>query len=376
MAANAHALLSPSAASRWLQCTPSARIAAKAGEKFSPAAREGTAAHALAEHKLRRLLKQRSQRPVSDYDTDTMEECTDDYVSFIQEAMEDAGKDAKTYVEQQLDLSSFIPEGFGTADCLVVSDKVLHVIDFKYGTGVLVNAKENPQMKIYALGAIDLLGLLYDFDEVLMTIFQPRRENIDTWKTSKKDLLTWGEKVLKPTAELAFTGSGEFKAGDWCRFCPIATKCRVRARAALKVAEEDFKMPPELTDEEIAKILPLLPHMTNWAENLMAYAADAAISHGKHWPGYKVVAGRTIRRYRDEAAVIKAAEANGYHDIFDKKLISLSQMEKLMGKENFQKILGNQVIKPAGKLTLVPMSDKRPEITTGTEEFTEVKDHE
>lgn len=170
MAANAHALLSPSAASRWLQCTPSARIAAKAGEKFSPAAREGTAAHALAEHKLRRLLKQRSQRPVSDYDTDTMEECTDDYVSFIQEAMEDAGKDAKTYVEQQLDLSSFIPEGFGTADCLVVSDKVLHVIDFKYGTGVLVNAKENPQMKIYALGAIDLLGLLYDFDEVLMTI--------------------------------------------------------------------------------------------------------------------------------------------------------------------------------------------------------------
>lgn len=376
MAATNHALLSPSAAHRWLNCPPSAKLAAQMPGKTSIAAEEGTAAHVLAEHKLKRLLRRRSNRPVSSYDTDTMEECTDDYVSFVQEKLEEAkaeSKDPRIFVEQHLNLSPAVPDGFGTADCLIVSDKHLWVIDFKYGTGVLVEAENNPQLMIYALGAISALGQLYPFDTVSLCIFQPRRENVSCWDISRKDLEEWGNKVLKPKAALAFSGGGSFTPGSWCEFCSIAPKCRARAIKQLQIAKYDFKLPPVLKDEEIAKLLAELPDFVSWANQVLSYATEAAIHHGKHWPGFKVVAGRAIRKYKDQDAVIEAATAAGYTDIFDKKLIPLTAMEKLMGKENFKTILGTLIVKPAGKPTLVPESDKRPPINTDDvkKEFTE-----
>lgn len=365
MAATNHALLSPSAAHRWLHCPPSAKLAAQVPGKTSMAAEEGTAAHALAEHKLLRALRRRSQRPVSSYDTDTMEECTDDYVSFVQEKLEQAKaecKDPLIFVEQHLNLEPLVPGGFGTADCLIVSEKHLWVIDLKYGMGVLVDAEHNPQLMIYALGALAALGNLYAVETVSLCIFQPRRENVSCWDIERKDLEEWGEKVLKPAATLAYEGQGKFTPGAWCEFCPIASKCRARAIKALQVAQYDFQLPPVLSDKEIAQLLKELPDFVTWANNILSYATEAAIQHGKHWPGFKVVAGRSVRKYKDPEAVGKAAEAAGYTDIWDKKLITLTAMEKLMGKENFKAILGKLIVKPAGKPTLVPESDKRPAI--------------
>ena len=359
-----HALLSPSAAHRWMNCPPSACLEREFPSSSSEVAAEGTAAHALCEHKLRKLLKLRSKRPQSDFEDDEMDRCSDDYVSFVQEQMGEIPS-PMVLVEQRLDITRYVPEAFGTADCIIVGGDRLHIVDFKYGMGVLVEAEHNPQMMLYALGALELLDGIYDIQKISVSIFQPRRENVCTWSLPKEELLRWARDDLVEKARLAYAGEGEYCAGEWCTFCRAAVRCRARAEEKLRLAKEEFKYPPLITDEEIEDVLGEIPELIKWANAILAYATDAAVNHGKAWTGFKIVEGRSVRRYKDEDDVAREAESAGYTDIFDKKLISLTQMERLMGKKAFTDILDGLIEKPPGKPTLVPLSDKRPAIHTG-----------
>ncbi|MHB1652367.1 MAG: DUF2800 domain-containing protein [Desulfitobacteriaceae bacterium] len=361
-----HALLSASGAHRWMNCTPSARLERELQDNSGEAAAEGTAAHALAEHKLRRALKMRSKKPVSQYDSDEMDGYTDGYVEFVMEqialAKETCG-DPQMLIEQRLDFSKYVQDGFGTGDCVIIADEVLRIIDFKYGQS-LVSAEDNPQMKLYALGALGLFDSLYDISTVSLTIYQPRRENVSTHTVFKETLYQWAEEVLKPTATLAFDGNGQYQPGEWCQFCRAAVKCRARAEEKLSLARFEFSLPPLLTDDDIEDILAKLDDLTSWANDIKSYALEAAVHHGKHWNGFKLVEGRSNRRYKDEEAVAEVAKTAGYRDICRQTLITLTEMEKLMGKTKFSEILGNLIEKPPGKPALVPITDKRPEINT------------
>ena len=360
-----HAVLSASSSHRWLHCNPSARLELEFEDNESGAAAEGSAAHALCEHKLKKALHMKSKRPISDYHSDEMEEHSDAYVEFVLEQLEIAKKickDPLVLIEHRLDFTCYVPEGFGTGDCIIIADKKLTIIDFKYGMGILVDVVENPQMKLYALGALQIYDSLYDINEISMTIFQPRRENVSTWTISVEDLKHWAENELKPKAKIAFDGQGEYIPGEWCTFCKAAIKCRARAEEKLKLAQSEFKLPPLLTDSEIEQILPKLSDLTKWANEIIAYATESAVNHSKEWHGFKLVAGRTVRKYKDEESVAKVAEENGYKDIYRKSLITLTEMQKLMGKTKFEEILGAHIFKSSGKPTLAPISDKRQAI--------------
>ena len=377
MPPEAHSVLGASAADRWMNCTPSAQLTAGMEDETTTFAAEGTAAHALCEWKVRKALKMRAgRRPTSDYWTDKMEEFTDDYRDFIMDLVGQAKltcKDPVTLIEQHLDFSCYVPDGFGTGDFLLVADKELNVVDFKYGRGVAVYADHNPQMMLYALGALNLFDCLYDIEQVTMTIFQPRLSSISTWTISAEELYKWAEEVLKPKAELAAKGEGEFISGSWCRFCKARNTCRARAESFLELAKMEFQPPVLLSDEEVAEVIEKADELSKWASDVMAYAQAEAIENGKHWNGYKLVEGRSTRRFTDEKKVEEAAKGAGYTDIYNKSLITLTAFEKLMGKDIFNEVLGSYVTKPAGKLTLVPVSDKRPEVTVNTvnDEFQE-----
>lgn len=321
----------------------------------------------------------RSKRPVSDYDSDEMEECSDAYVDFVMEqvnAAKQVCKDPIVLIEQHLDFSCYVPEGFGTGDCIIVSDDRIHIVDFKYGIGVLVEAENNPQMKLYALGALALYDALYDIREVSMTIFQPRRENVSTWTIPVEELRSWAENELKPKAQMAFSGEGDYLPGEWCTFCRAAVRCRARAEEKMRLAQTEFRMPPLLSDTEIEEILTVLPDLTRWANEITAYATDAVLNHGKEWDNFKVVEGRSVRKYRDEVKVVEAAVEAGYTDIYRQSLITLTEMQKLMGKEKFEQILGGLIYKPPGRPTLVPKTDKRPAMNTSNaiNEFSEIRE--
>lgn len=366
-----HAILSASASKRWMNCTPSALLEKQFADEESIYAAEGTAAHALAEHKLKRFLKKRSKRPVSDYDCDEMEECTDDYVSFAMEQIEKAKQSCSApvvMIEQRLDFSRWVPEGFGTGDLVIVADDTLYIVDLKYGKGIAVSAEWNPQMLLYSLGALELFDSLYDIEKVNMTIHQPRLENVSTFEITVHDLMEWAEQELMPKAEMAAKGEGEFAVGDWCRFCKAKNTCRARAEEYLRLAKMEFKPPELLSEEEIAEVLKVADELAKWSADVYAYAQDEAITHGRVWNGFKLVEGRSNRKYVNEEEVADAAKAAGYEDIYKKSLIGITEMEKLMGKKDFQKILGSLVYKPQGKITLVPESDKRPPIQTETAE--------
>lgn len=374
-----HATLSASSSHRWLNCTPSALLEQLFPNKESNAAAEGTAAHALCEHKLRRALKMQSRKPTSKYHSDEMDAHTDAYVQFVMETLAEARQlcdDPVLLMEQRLDFSEYVPGGFGTGDCVIIADKLLHIIDFKYGQGVLVDAEQNPQMMLYALGALHVFGSLYDIETVSMTIYQPRRENISTWSISVAELLDWAESELSPKAQLAAEGKGDFCPGPWCTFCRAAVKCKARAEEKMDLAKYEFAKPPLLTDEEIEDILGRLDDLTHWANEIMAYAQDAALNHGKQWRGYKVVEGRSVRKYTDEEAVVAAAKAAGYTDIYRRILLPITEMERLMGKQTFRAVLGDYVEKPAGKPTLVPLSDKRPPLAIASIDFTQITANE
>lgn len=368
MSPKAHSVLGASAADRWMHCPPSAQLTAEMEDNKSVFAAEGTAAHALAEWKVRRALKMRAgRRPTSDYWTDGMEEYTDDYRDYIMELVgqtKQICKDPIALVEQHLDFSCYVPDGYDTGDFLLIADGQLNIVDLKYGRGVAVTAEQNPQMMLYALEAFLQFDCLYDIENVTMTVYQPRLSNISVWEISAADLYKWAEEELKPKAALAAKGLGEFSSGFWCRFCKARNQCRARAESFLELAKLEFQPPALLSDEEIAEVMTRADELSRWASDIMAYASAEAIENGKHWNGYKLVEGRSVRKFNaDDTTIAEAAKAAGYSDIYNRSLITLTAFEKLMGKQDFQQILGGYVVKPAGKLTLVPESDKKPEVT-------------
>lgn len=237
-----------------------------------------------------------------------------------------------------------------------------------------MDAERNTQLMCYGIAALSVYESLYDIKEVFLSIYQPRRENVQTWTVSVEELKNWAENELKPKAQMAAKGEGEYCAGEWCQFCRAAVKCRARAEEKLRIAQEEFKLPPLLTDSEIESILPTLPDITKWANEISAYALDMTLKHGKEWSGFKVVEGRSNRKFSDEIAVATIAKENGYTDIYRQSLITLTEMEKLMGKNKFKEILGELVIKPHGKPTLVPVSDKRQamNVSNAKNEFNEI----
>jgi hypothetical protein len=379
MATNSHAVLSASSADRWLHCPPSVRLSERFEDKGSDYALEGTCAHALAEYKLRKALGYPADDPTENLDfyNEEMDEATDGYVSYVLEQVQAAKEtcaDPTVMVEQRIDFSRWVKQGFGTADALVIADGTLHIIDLKYGTGIEVSAEDNPQLKCYALGALALFDGIYDIDNVALHIYQPRRQNISKWQLPKTDLLTWAEEVLKPAADLAWDGKGNFSCGDWCRFCKSKNICRARAEENLKLAQHDFKLPPELSDAEIEVILSKVDGLVSWASDIKEYALQQALS-GKERHGFKLVEGRSIRRYTDETSVAKAVSDAGF-DPYEKKLLGITAMQKLLGKSRFDELLSAYIEKPQGKPTLVPDSDKRPAMNTAKNDFMEEKDYE
>lgn len=365
----AHARNSPSALHRTLNCPPSLVLSEQFQDEESQYAAEGSAGHALAEHLIKKHLKQRTKRPVSDYYSDDLMEAVEDYVAFVIEKTEEAKRECKSplfSVEQRVDISEYSPDCFGTADMVIVTNKVAHVIDLKLGRGVEVSAEENPQLMAYGLGVLEMAEMLYDIETVRLTIFQPRISNYSTWDITPEALKKWGNEILKPRSAMALAGAGEFHAGSWCRFCKARNQCRARAEEFLRLAEMEFRQPALLFENEIAEILKISDELAKWASDVYTFAQDQAIVHGKKWKGYKLVEGRSNRKYSSEDEVAEAAKAAGYKDIYKQSLIGVTEMERLMGKKEFARILGKLVYKPKGKITLVPDTDKREAINKST----------
>lgn len=371
----AHALLAPSSSERWIECPPSALKNAVVADTSSSYAQQGTDAHTLCEYKVKKALGHDviDPTPALPYFDEEMDENTDAYCEFIMEQIQLAKQtcpDPLILVEQRLDFSRWVKDSFGTADCIIVADGILTVCDFKYGIGCLVVADGNPQMRMYALGALHLFESLYDIHTIRTIIFQPRRDNVSIAEISKDNLLTWAEEVLIPAAELAAKGEGEYKAGKHCQFCKVKATCRKRAEYNLKMAQYDFAVPDTFTDEEISAILDRADVFISWVNDIKEYALEQAIS-GHTFPGYKLVEGRSNRKYTDEDAVVKAITNAGF-DPYEKKLIGVTAMTKMLGKRQFDALLGSLIDKPKGKPTLVPETDKRPLWNTAKEDFMEV----
>ncbi|MEB3105966.1 DUF2800 domain-containing protein [Corynebacterium pseudotuberculosis] len=332
-----HALLSASGAHRWLAYPPSATLEAGLPESSSSAAEQGTAAHEFAEWKLRRALHDApTAKPVSSWHDAETEALTDDYVAFVQELLRDVRQvcaDPQVLIEQRLDFSHVVPGGFGTGDCVIIAEPLLHIIDLKYGQSVMVEAEQNPQLMLYALSALNAFGSLHDIDQVAVTIFQPSRSNISTCTISVTDLEAWAEKVVKP-----------------------------RAEANLVLAKHEFAPPAELGDAEIAQVLYRLPSLSAWATDAEAHALSLAVNQGKTWPGFKLVEGRSIRKYADESAVAEMAGTGGITDIYDydHKLKTITTLEKQAGKKRFTELLGDLVVEPAGNSRSPPTTTRDP----------------
>ena len=355
-----HAILSASSSSRWIHCPPSVRLSQKYEDEVSPYALEGTSAHALAEYKLKTLLKMKTIAPIEslDYYNKEMEELTENYSEYVMEVVSKY-KSPAVFVEERLDLSDYVKESFGTADCIVVGSNELNIIDLKYGQGVLVDAKENTQLMLYGLGALSIFDGIYDIEKVILHIYQPRRCNISTYEIKKIELYKWGESV-REIAKKAYKGEGEYSCGEWCIFCKAKNKCRKRAEENLKLAQEEFTLPPELSDDEIEEILPKLDNLEQWVKNIKTYALERALK-GRRWKDLKLVEGRSNRKYVDEDEVIKKVKELGFNP-FEEKLLGITAMTKLLGKKVFDENITDLLEKPKGKLTLVSIRDAREEV--------------
>lgn len=387
---SAHALLGGSNAHRWLVCTPSAQLEAKFPDRSGESAKEGTFAHELADL----YLSRRQGLPVNprisrlkagtteygDFYSPDMEENVEAYVDLLdakyQQALK-ADKNAILLHEEKLDFSSWVPYGFGRGDAIIIADGVMEVIDFKYGATVSVEAKDNPQMRLYALGAYNTYGWLYDIDCVQMTIFQPRNGGEKTETITTKDLLSWGE-TIKPIATQAYKGEGEPSPGDYCRFCRASPRCRALKEHNLQLAADyDVDADPRLlSDKEVADALSRIEMLTAWANKVKAYAQEEAVDNGRVFPGYKLVAGRSVRKIEDTAKAEALLEEAGYKkaDILKTELLTISKLEKLVGKKKLAKLLDDVIVKPPGKPTLVPDSDPRPVFNSAANDFDVIPD--
>lgn len=383
-----HALLSPSAAHRWLNCPPSARLHAKLnerlGEQSSVYAAEGTQAHALCELKLRLALNEINQfrfdaekKLLGEFPS-YAEKNTDDYVDAVLEKFYGAKKlcpDARLFVEQRLDMTPWVPACFGTSDAIIVSDQILEVIDYKNGQGVPVSAVGNPQARLYALGAVNQFDRIYPFKTVRETIIQPRLDSITEETLSKDELLAWGE-AIKGTAELAYRGEGEFHSGEWCRFCSAKAICRTRATEAMSVFENGFGDAPDvIPDESIPGILKVADLVEAWLKDVRAYAYSQAMK-GDTIPGFKLVRGRApARKWRSEEEVIDQMARAGYSEeqyLEQPKLMSVAALEKSIGRTAFKALLGSATVQGEAPLTLVPEDDPREEFATADMAFADL----
>ncbi|WP_294655448.1 DUF2800 domain-containing protein [uncultured Fusobacterium sp.] len=380
----AHAVLSASGASRWLACTPSARLEEQFPDSTSEYAKEGTLAHEVCELKVRKNLIE--QIPTRTYNTklkklkenelwqDEMDKFTDVYLEYIQELVHSYSCSPAVMVEKKVDFSQYVPEGFGTADCIVIAEGTMHIIDFKYGKGVAVSSENNPQMKLYALGAYLEYSMLYPIEKIKMTIVQPRLENeASESEIFVAELMDWAENVVKPLAEKAYKGEGTYIAGNHCRFCRAKATCRERARMNLEASKFEMKAGALLSDEEVGEALKMAQDLAKWAEDLKEYALTESLK-GKIIPGWKAVEGRSVRAFKDTDLAIKTIVDFGIDEalLYERKQLTLAQIEKLLGAKQFKELVGELVEKAPGKPTLVLETDKREKIVnriTAEEDF-------
>lgn len=377
----AHAKLSASGSSRWMACTPSAALESDFKDTTSFFAEEGTAAHELSEifllHEIGEITKRtRTMRlnkfkKENEHYSQSMEDYVQSYVDVVMERVNEAHAstpDALVLVEQRLDFSDWVPEGFGTGDVLILADGQLEVVDLKYGKGVPVDAENNSQMRLYGLGAFDRYSMLFDIDRVRMTIVQPRLDSISSETLSADELLAWADGEVKPKAEMAWNGEGEFAPGAHCRFCKANATCRARADENLKMAEFDFADPFLLSHDEVASILAKADELQKWAKDVSEYALGQAEKHGIKFPGWKLVEGRSNRKYTDPEAIaellILEKEYMPEFIYKPRELHTITALEKALGKKLFAETLADYIVKPPGKPTLVTESDKRPELSS------------
>ncbi|WKY44446.1 DUF2800 domain-containing protein [Eubacteriaceae bacterium ES2] len=365
-----HALLSASGASRWLNCPPSARLEEQFPDTTSEAAKEGTLAHAIAELKLKKyftpMAKSAYTRKLNKLKKEElyakeMDGYTDDYLEHVKGIVMSFPTSPNVMWEKTLKYTAYVPEGYGTADCLIIGGNTLYIIDFKYGKGVPVSAENNSQMRLYALAAISEYGMLRDIQTVNMVIFQPRLDSVSTDQMEAAALIDWGNTYVKPLAELAFKGAGDYTPGEHCRFCRAKAQCR--ARANQNSALEEFKnvLPPLITADEVGSLLLKAQDLAKWAKDLEEYALKACLS-GESIPGWKAVEGRSNRKFTDTDKAFKELTEKGLAKeelLYVKKPITLTETEKLLGKKEFEAALSKFIEKPPGKPTLAKESDKR-----------------
>lgn len=383
-----HALLSASSAAMWLACTPSARLGEQFPDTTSSSAAEGTLAHELAEAKLRNyfyttdfgkrklsnFIKKLKENALWD---DEMMRHTDEYLDYIKAAALSMKAQPNVAIEKRIDYSSYAQEGFGTADCILIGSKTLHVIDFKYGKGVPVGAEGNPQLSLYALGAYEAYKILYPIEAVKLSIVQPRMDNISEWECSIEELLAWGEYVREKAA-LAWEGKGEYRPSkETCQFCRARAQCRARSDHNVRQAFDIGELPPLISDEEVGERLATLEDVVRYQKDLQEYALAQCLA-GKTIPGWKVVEGRGSREWTDMDSAFETLQAEGIDKamLFEARPLTLAQIEKIVGKKEFAEMVGDKVIKKAGKPTLVKESDKRQAVThkiTAEEAFKEEK---
>lgn len=367
-----HALLSASGSSRWMNCTPSARLEENFKDERSVYADEGTLAHEFGDVELRHRLgliskavysKEIAKLRKHELYSSEMQPEVEKYVGIVLEAFNVAkqkNEDAVILIEQRLDFSHLVEKGFGTGDAVIIADGVLEVIDLKYGKGVRVDADDNPQLKLYGSGALREYELLYDIRTVRLTIVQPRLDHVSVFDVSVEDLKSWGEKEVRPKAQKAYKGEGEQTPGEWCKFCKAKSICRALAQENMKLAAYEFQDPHLLSDKEVLEIYGQLEVFYDWAKSLSSYVLDEALK-GKAWPGYKIVEGRSNRKWLDETKVAEVLRKDyGEDEFMISKLAGITAIEKLVGKAKFGPLLNEFIVKPPGAPTLVPESDKRP----------------
>ena len=379
----AHAILSASAAHRWLNCPASVSLTAGLPDTAGEAAAEGTLAHAVCELRIRKqFLEPMSTRSYNaklkklqadpQYSAE-MAEGAEMYFDTINAYYLERVSKPHIAVEQKVDYSAYAPEGYGTADCIIIGGGVLDIVDYKYGKGFSVDAEDNPQLKLYALGAMYRYGMLYDVKRVRLTIVQPRAGGVKSWETTREALTAWGEEI-RPIAQSAYDGTGPCVCGPWCDkgFCKIKATCRVRNDALLKAdfADSVGKLPPELSDEEIGAALAYAKRVKSWMSDLEDYV-QSALLQGKTIPGWKLVEGKSNRAITDIDKAFAALIKNGYDEamLYERKPLTLTGLEKLVGAKRLPEIIGTYLDKPRGKPTLVPESDKRPAYNSVAEDF-------
>ena len=366
-----HARLNPSSAERWIHCPGSVALAEQCPPPGSSEyADEGTKAHSIAEAKLRQIIGEITpkelEKIIKKHQPDgEMDEATDFYRDQVVEILAAAGKDAELMVEQRFSLNRWAPESFGTSDAVVIGNGRIEVIDLKYGKGVKVSAKGNPQLRMYGAGAANLFEGMYDFDTVRMTIIQPRLDHVSTEELPLEELMSWMKDVVKPAAREAYDGTGEIDAGDWCRWCPAKAVCRKRAEKNLELAKMEFKSPDLLSADEIGEVLRQAEELSKWTSDVQAYALDQALA-GEHFDGWKLVEGRSNRTITDQIKAAELLKAAGFDEaiLFKHELYGITQLEKNCGKKKLTKVIGELIEKPQGKPVLVPESDKREELNS------------